>query len=105
MRNLIALCERSVKLDVVTNKEGRCTAAMLVAHRLAPLLDWVVSGDTLLTKKPDLAIIKSCIQAFGVPPQRVLFVGDSSISVSTARSAGIDVRALFYGKNRGHRLR
>jgi len=98
---LIALRERGVKLAVVTNKEGRYTATVLAAHQLAPLLDRVVSGDTLPTKKPDPAGIDHCIQAFGVPPHRVLFVGDSSIDVATARNAGIDVWALPYGYNMG----
>lgn len=98
---LIALRERGVKLAVVTNKEGRYTTTVLAAHQLAPLLDRVVSGDTLPTKKPDPAGIESCIKAFGVPPHRVLFVGDSSIDVATARNAGIDVWALPYGYNRG----
>ncbi|NDP65059.1 HAD-IA family hydrolase [Polaromonas sp.] len=98
---LTALRERGVKLAVVTNKEGRYTATVLAAHQLTPLLDRVVSGDTLPTKKPDPAGIESCIKAFGVPPHRVLFVGDSSIDVATARNAGIDVWALPYGYNRG----
>lgn len=98
---LIALRERGVKLAVVTNKEGRYTATVLAAHQLAPMLDRVISGDTLPTKKPDPAGIESCIKAFGVPPHRVLFVGDSSIDVATARNAGIDVWALPYGYNRG----
>ena len=80
---------------------GRYTTTVLAAHQLAPLLDRVVSGDTLPTKKPDPAGIESCIKAFGVPPHRVLFVGDSSIDVATARNAGIDVWALPYGYNRG----
>ena len=61
---------------------------------------FTVSGDTLLTKKPDLAVIKSCIQAFGLPPHRMLFVGESSIGVTTARNAGINVGALPYGYNK-----
>ena len=98
---LIALRERGVKLAIVTNKESRYTTTVLAAHQLAPLLDRVISGDTLPTKKPDPAGIESCINAFGVAPHRVLFVGDSSIDVATARNAGIDVWALPYGYNMG----
>lgn len=98
---LIALRERGVKLAVVTNKEGRYTDTVLAIHKLTPLLDRVVSGDTLPTKKPNPAGIESCIKAFGVSPHQVLFVGDSSIDVATARNAGIDVWALPYGYNMG----
>ena len=98
---LTALRERGVKLAVVTNKESRYTATVMDAHRLAPLFHRVVSGDTLPTKKPDPAGIHSCLAQFQVPPERALFVGDSSIDVATARNAGVRVWALPYGYNMG----
>jgi len=98
---LVALRARGVKLAVVTNKESRHTAAVLAAHQLAPLLDRVISGDTLPSRKPDAAGIESCLAAFGVPRQRALFVGDSSIDVAAARNAGIAVWAVPYGYNGG----
>ncbi|MDI1339945.1 HAD-IA family hydrolase [Polaromonas sp.] len=98
---LTALRERGVKLAVVTNKEGRYTTTVLDVHQLAPLLDSVVSGDTLPTKKPDPAGIQRCLAQFDVPPERALFVGDSSIDVATARNAGVAVWALPYGYNMG----
>ncbi len=98
---LVALRSQGVKLAVVTNKEGRYTATVLNAHQLMPLLDRVVSGDTLPTKKPDPAGIASCLAEFGVASARALFVGDSSIDVATARNAGVPVWALPYGYNMG----
>lgn len=98
---LTELRARGVKLAVVTNKEGRYTATVLDAHHLMPLIDRVVSGDTLPTKKPDPAGIESCLAAFEVPRHRALFVGDSSIDVATARNAGVAVWALPYGYNMG----
>ena len=98
---LTALFELGVKLAVVTNKEGRYTSTVLNAHNLMPLLHRVVSGDTLPVKKPNPAGIQSCLEQFGVAPERALFVGDSSIDVATARNAGIAVWALPYGYNMG----
>ena len=98
---LVALRAQGVKLAVVTNKEGRYTATVLDAHQLMPLLDSVVSGDTLPTKKPNPAGIAHCLMQFGVPRERALFVGDSSIDVATARNAGVAVWALPYGYNMG----
>jgi phosphoglycolate phosphatase len=69
------------------------------------LFDRVVSGDTLSSKKPDPAGIKNCLTRFGVPRQRALFVGDSSIDVRTARNAGVAVWALPYGYNMGQPIR
>lgn len=98
---LVALRARGVKTAVVTNKEGRYTATVLDAHQLTPLLDCVVSGDTLPTKKPNPAGIAHCLAQFGVTKDRALFVGDSSIDVATARNAGVAVWALPYGYNMG----
>lgn len=98
---LQALRGRGTRLALVTNKESRYTRAVLDAHDLRPLFDRVVSGDDLATRKPDPAGVLSCLQAFGVPAQRALFVGDSSIDVATARNAGIAVWALPYGYNMG----
>jgi phosphoglycolate phosphatase len=98
---LLALRARGVKLAVVTNKESRFTHIVLEAHQLTPLLDAVVSGDTLPTKKPDPAGIAYCLARLGVARERALFVGDSSIDVATARNAGVAVWALPYGYNLG----
>lgn len=98
---LHTLKAQGVKLAVVTNKEDRYTQVVLDAHRLAPLFDRVISGDTLPTKKPDPAGIAVCLAQFGVDRARALFVGDSSIDVATARNAGVAVWALPYGYNMG----
>lgn len=92
---------QGVKLAVVTNKEDRYTQVVLDAHRLAPLFDRVISGDTLPTKKPDPAGIAACLAQLGVDRARALFVGDSSIDVATARNAGVAVWVLPYGYNMG----
>lgn len=101
---LVALRARGIKLSVVTNKEGRYTDTVLAAHQLAPLLDSVVSGDTLPTKKPHPAGIAHCLAQFDVSRERALFVGDSSIDVAAARNAGVAVWALPYGYNMGQPL-
>ncbi len=98
---LAVLRAQGVKLAVVTNKEGRYTQTILKVHDLTDQFDAVISGDTLPVKKPDPAGIQHCLEQFGVPNVRALFVGDSSIDVATARNAGITVWALPYGYNMG----
>lgn len=98
---LATLRTQGVKLAVVTNKEGRYTQTILDVHQLADQFDAVISGDTLPVKKPNPAGIQHCLEQFGIPNARALFVGDSSIDVATARNAGITVWALPYGYNMG----
>lgn len=98
---LDGLRARGVKLAVVTNKESRYTEVVMKAHGLQHCVDQVISGDTLPTKKPDPAGVLACLSAFGVAPERALFVGDSSIDVASARNAGVRVWVLPYGYNMG----
>jgi len=95
------LRQQGVRLAVVTNKEARYTQLVLAAHALQPLFDRVVCGDSLPTKKPDPAGIRSCLAQFQVAAERALFVGDSSIDVAAARNAGVPVWVLPYGYNMG----
>jgi phosphoglycolate phosphatase len=95
------LGERGVHRALVTNKEDRFTQPVLRRHSLRTLLDRIVCGDTLATRKPHPAGVHDCLRAFGVPAGRALFVGDSSIDVATARNAGVRVWALTHGYNMG----
>lgn len=98
---LQALRAQGVKLAVVTNKESRYTQVVLDVHQLGPMFDAVVSGDTFASKKPTPVGVLHCLTQFGVPANRALFVGDSSIDAATARNAGVPVWLLPYGYNMG----
>jgi phosphoglycolate phosphatase len=65
------------------------------------LLERVVCGDTLPSRKPDPAGVLDCLLAFGVPAARAVFVGDSSVDVATARNAGVAAWAVTHGYNEG----
>jgi len=104
METLQRLKAQGVRLGVVTNKEGAYTQTVLDAHRLTPLFDCVISGDTLATKKPQPEGVLSCLKRLGVTADKTLFVGDSSIDVATARNAGVTVWAVPYGYNMGHAI-
>ncbi|MDD2879566.1 MAG: HAD-IA family hydrolase [Rhodoferax sp.] len=98
---LQALRAQGVKLAVVTNKEGRYTQVVMDVHKLGPMFDAVISGDTFPTKKPTPVGVLHCLTQFGVTADRALFVGDSSIDAATARNGGVPVWLLPYGYNMG----
>jgi phosphoglycolate phosphatase len=74
---------------------------VLAIHALETAVDRTISGDSLSTKKPDPAGVLACLDEFSVPPERALFVGDSSIDAATARNAGIAAWLLPHGYNMG----
>lgn len=98
---LAALHAAGIRGAVVTNKERRYTDRVLAVHKLTDQFDSVLCGDTMPARKPDPAGMLECLQTFGVPAGRALFVGDSSIDAETARNAGLPIWLVPYGYNMG----
>lgn len=101
---LAVLRANGIRLAVVTNKEARFTERVLQAHQLDSVMDMVISGDSLPTKKPHPGGIQHVMAQFQLAPEACLFVGDSSIDAATARAAGLTVWLLPYGYNMGQPL-
>jgi phosphoglycolate phosphatase len=102
LETLRLLRQARVRMAVVTNKEQRYTAAVLMAHQIRHFFDLVISGDTLPAKKPDALPVRHCLDALKVERTRALFIGDSQIDVDTARAAGVPIWAVPYGYNLGN---
>ncbi len=98
---LEVLRAQGLRMAVVTNKEARYTEAILAQHGLSAFFDLVVSGNTFPTRKPDPSGVLHVIDKLGVTAEQTLFVGDSSIDVSTARNAGVSVYLFSHGYNLG----
>jgi phosphoglycolate phosphatase len=98
---LQALRALSVHMALVTNKERQYACSLLSSLGLLRYFDPLVGGDSLPEKKPHPLPLQACLRAHAIPPERALFVGDSSIDVETARNAGIAVWVVPYGYNQG----
>lgn len=97
---LATLRNAGVKLALLTNKERRFAEFVLKVHGLDGAFDLRVCGDTLAVKKPDGALVRHCLEHFGVARRRALLVGDSEVDVQAARNGGIRVWVVPYGYNR-----
>ncbi len=90
-----------LRLACVTNKPAQFTLPLLQSMGLADYFDLVLSGDSLPAKKPDpLPLLHLCEQ-FGIVPQQLVMVGDSSADIEAARAAGCYAFYVPYGYNRG----
>ncbi|MEQ1881903.1 MAG: phosphoglycolate phosphatase [Burkholderiales bacterium] len=94
---LASLRHRGLKLACVTNKPKRFAEPLLKHLALMPALDLVLSGDSLSRKKPDPLPLLHVAGVFGVPPARLLMIGDSSADTGAARAAGCPVFCVPYG--------
>ena len=89
------------QLACVTNKSGAFTEPLLKRTDLAHFFAQIISGDTLPRKKPDpMQLLHACAQ-FGLPPERMLMIGDSGNDALAARAAGCPVFCVPYGYNEG----
>lgn len=85
------------RLACVTNKAQAFTLPLLRDTGLLGYFDLVVSGDTVLRKKPDpLPLLYAC-ERFGVNPDEMLVIGDSANDTVAARAAGCPVFCVPYG--------
>ena len=92
-------------LGCVTNKAAQFTEPLLRDLGVSDDFAIVISGDTLLRKKPDPEPLLHAAGFFGVAPQDSLMIGDSVSDVRAARAAGFQIVCVSYGYNHGMDIR
>lgn len=94
-----------ISLGCVTNKAACFTEPLLQDLGIYEDFSLVISGDTLLRKKPDPAPLLYAAEHFQVEPTRALMIGDSVNDVSATRAAGFQIVCVSYGYNHGQDIR
>jgi phosphoglycolate phosphatase len=98
---LFFLKEKNIAIAVNTNKPQEQT--LLLADRLlTPFHFEVLMGQKVeQPKKPDPCGALLIAQQLKIAPSEILYVGDSSVDVNTARAAGMQFVGVTwgYGKN------
>lgn len=94
---LDALVASGLRLAVLSNKPEEFTR-LCVERLLAPWpFDPVFGQRPGVAKKPDPAGALAAAQALNLMPQDILYVGDTSIDMRTARAAGMDAVGVLWG--------
>lgn len=101
VEGLDALRAAGFPMAVVTNKPEEFTVPLVERAGLAAYFGLVIGGDTLPRKKPDPLPLTHAADHFGVPPARLLMVGDSANDTLAARAAGCPVFCVPYGYSEG----
>jgi phosphoglycolate phosphatase len=91
------LVKRNIKLAVLSNKPHEMV--LLSVKRL--LSGWpfqvLMGAGSETTKKPDPAGALLIADKLEVQPKQILFIGDSSVDIETARKAGMQPVAVTWG--------
>jgi phosphoglycolate phosphatase len=101
IEGLCALQELGLRLACVTNKPIAFTLPLLERKALSPWFEIVYGGDSLPRKKPDPLPLQQVCRDFGLAPEQVVAIGDSSNDAEAARAAGCFVLTVPYGYNHG----
>jgi phosphoglycolate phosphatase len=92
---------RGIPTCCVTNKHSAFALPLLDAAGLAGLLSFALCADGADQRKPAPDLLIAAGERLGVPPRRLLYVGDSRIDIATARAAGCPVAVVDYGYSHG----
>ena len=101
VEGLEAMKAAGFRLGCITNKMACYTEPLLAGLGLAKYFEIVLSGDTLPEKKPHPMPLLHAANFFGVPPEKVLLIGDSLNDTVAARAANCPVFCVPYGYNHG----
>ena len=78
----------SLSLAVISNKPDADSKFTISGTFPEGLFDIVTGGRSGVPLKPDPAIVRDVLGAFGVPPSEAVMVGDTSVDIQTAKNAG-----------------
>jgi len=91
------LKSRGVRLGVLTNSGRRAAMAILDRAELQSCFEFVLCRDDVAAMKPRPDGITMAISMFGIPKNRVVYVGDSKYDIIAAKEAGIRIVAISSG--------
>lgn len=101
---LAALSDRGIKLGLCSNKPLALSQKLLGVLGLDPLFSVVLGPESVPNRKPAPDMLLGAAKLLGVRPARVLYVGDMSLDVQTARAAGVPVWVVPSGCESAERL-
>lgn len=85
------------KLGVVSSKRSSSLEPVLERLAIRPLLDLVIGGDMVSAPKPDPEGLNRALELLNLPPQSMLFCGDTILDAGAAQRAGTHFCAVLNG--------
>jgi phosphoglycolate phosphatase len=85
---MLAALEPRYRLAIVTTRQAHDARAFLRQHGLEDAFEAVVTSETTWRLKPHPAPVVAAARQLGVPAERCVMVGDTTVDVKAGRRAG-----------------
>ncbi len=85
------------RMAVLTNKPVRFSRRLVEGLGMGPRFFQVYGGNSFDFKKPNPVGVETLMREAGVPRERTLIIGDSSVDILTARNANVMSCGVTYG--------
>jgi HAD superfamily hydrolase (TIGR01509 family) len=98
---LESLHSHGILMGVASNKFGRFSRGALSHLEVSDYFKTVIGAGDVPRNKPYPDMIEAALKEMTLPPEEVVFVGDTLTDIETGKQAGVDVYALptgFYSK-------
>jgi phosphoglycolate phosphatase len=97
---LNALVDRGIKISVLSNKPHLLTQKVCKFYLSSWPFDPVLGQRVEVPRKPDPAAAFEIAAHMDIPPENILFVGDSDNDILTAQAAGMQPLGVSWGYGR-----
>lgn len=101
---LEALKARGARLGLCSNKPVELSRGLVAHLGVAGLLDVVLGPEDVARPKPAPDMVLEAMRRLGCRPEEVLYVGDMTVDVETARAAGVRVWVVATGTDSAEEL-
>ena len=88
---------RGVRLGIVSTKTGETIEYIMDRLGLGDCLDFVIGSSDVKHHKPHPEGLEMALDRLGLPPERVLYCGDTVLDAEAAQRAGLEFAAVLNG--------
>ena len=99
METLTTLQKRGRKIALCSNKPRIFSDRLLVTLGIAACFDAVLGPEDVPHPKPAPDMLVAALRRLETPANRVLYIGDMTVDISTARAAGVSVWTVPTGSD------
>jgi len=94
------LHNQGIKLGILTNKHHDRTVETLKMLQIEKYFDYIVAYDDVKRPKPDPEGMYKIIDYYGVPKEKILFIGDTIYDYQVAVSSQVDCALIGWSPRR-----